>query len=219
MASLEARSGAPLPLGDVIYQIRRLDPWSLNRAVRYAAFYVRAEEASEDLVNAVDVNGRLVRVRFLSRAQRNRRARRLGFLAAVSSLAALAVSGSLTSALAVRRETTAQLDAVEKIASAKYRAAKAYDRERLLFQSLEKAGVSHQQLSDVLADLDWASRSKAPDARIEALHWDHGHFAVEVRGDGPPFLPGRAMTKDAKPLRARTWLWGVASRSGPDVAR
>ena len=41
VAMLEVRSGAPLPLGEVIYQLRRLDPWFVGRSARYAAFYVR----------------------------------------------------------------------------------------------------------------------------------------------------------------------------------
>lgn len=209
VAALEARSGAPLALAGVIWQVRRLEAWSPNRTARYAAFYVRAEEAGEDLQHTVEVNGRSMRVWFLSNAERNRRARRLGLLAAVTCGAALAVSGAVSSALAVREETAERLDAVGKIASAKYRMARDADRQRLMAQSLQAAGVSGLALDNVLADLAWASGAKSPDAHIEAFHWDHGHIAVEVRGDVPPFLSGRVMVKADKPLRPRVWLWGV----------
>jgi hypothetical protein len=214
VAALEAKSGAPLPLVGVIYQIRRLDPWSPKRAARYAAFYVRASEAGEDLTSTVEVNGRPMRVRFLSKVERNRRARRLGLLAAVTGGMALAVSGAVTSAFAVREETAARLDAVEKIAAAKHRIARTAERERRMAEALDAAGVTHLKLSDAVADLAWASGAKMPAVRIEAFHWDHGHVAVEVRGEGAPFGPGRGLVKANKPLRPGVWLWGVEPQTG-----
>ncbi len=219
VAVLEARSGAPLPLGEVIYQLRRLDPWFVGRAARYAAFYVRAQEGG-DLQSTVEVNGRPMRVRFLSVAARNRRARSLAVLAGVTGGLALVVSAAVTTALTTRAETAERLDAIAQIAAAKARAATTLERRRLTGQALDAAGVRSLSLSAVLGDLDWASTAQAPGARIEAFHWDHGHIAVEARGDTPPFMPGaRTAVRAGKPLRPRVWLWGVeparAARTSP----
>lgn len=209
VALLEARSGAPLPLGEVIYQLRRLDPWFMGRAARYAAFYVRAQEGS-DLQSTVEVNGRPMRVRFLSTAARNHRARSLAVLAGVTGGLALVVSAAVTTALTTRAETAGRLDAVAQIAVAKTRAAKSLERQRLMGQALDEAGVRNLSLNAALADLAWAAGARTPGARLDALHWDHGHMAVEARGDEPPFISGeRTVIRADKPLRPRVWLWGV----------
>jgi hypothetical protein len=215
VAALEARSGAPLPLADVVYQLRRLDPWFLGRAARYAAFYIRAQDGG-DVQSTVEVAGRQIRVHFLSNAQRNRRARSLAVLAAGTAGLALVVSGAATSALNTRSETQERLDTIEQIAAAKLRAVTLQERQRIQGKALDAAGMRHLGLNDVLDDLAWASAAKNPVAHIDALHWDHGHMAVEVRGDSPPFIAGvRPMVKADKPLRPRVWLWGVEPAPSP----
>jgi hypothetical protein len=206
-----------LPLTEVVYQLRRLDPWFLGRVARYAAFYVRARDGGGDFQTMVEVHGRPMRVRFMSAAQRSRHVRRLALLAAATGSLALVVSAAVTSALNTRAETAERLAAVEQMAAAKLRVAKAQDRRRRTEQALDAAGLRRLGLSAVLGDLAWASSAKVPAARIVAFHWDHGHLAVEARGDGAPFVPGRrSVVRAQKPLRAGVWLWGVepAARSG-----
>jgi hypothetical protein len=197
-------------LAEVTYQLRRLEPWAMGRPARFAAFYVRTEEAGKSLERTLQVNGRPVRVRFLSTAERNRRARRLGLVALAAGSLALVTSGAITSALAVRQETATRIDTLGQIATARHKAMREAERQRLIAQSLDAEGVKNLKLSNVLADLAWASAAKAPEARIEAVHWDHGHMAFEVRGDGAPFLASdRTVIKASKPVRPRVWLWGV----------
>jgi hypothetical protein len=168
------------------------------------------QEAGTSLQSTVEVDGRPMRVSFLSSAERNRRARRLALIALAAGSVALVTSGAVTAALTVRQETAARLDALGQIAAARHKAMREAERQRLVSQSLDAAGVKSLKLSNVLDDLAWASAAKTSNARIEALHWDHGHMALEVRGDARPFLSSdRTIIKAPKPLRPRVWLWGV----------
>jgi hypothetical protein len=209
-AALEARVGAPLPLADVVYQLHRLDTWSLGRPARYAACYVRAQEAGDDFETTVSVDGRSVRVRFLSMDVRARQAKRVGVIAAVAGLTALLVVAGLTSALSVRAETADRLANAEMLSAR--RLAKARAEAQLVAQTrlLDAAGVRHRGIGDLLEDIAWASSAKAPEAHIDSLHWERGYMAVEVRGDGPAFAqPDRAVLKADKQARPGVWLWGV----------
>jgi len=54
------------------------------------------------------------------------------------------------------------------------------------------------------------SAARTPDARIEALHWDHGLLAVEARGEYPPIAgSGPPPERSSKPVRPGVWLWGL----------
>jgi hypothetical protein len=220
IAALEARVGAPLPLSEVLYQLRRLDPWLLGRPARYAAFYIRAREAGADFQSSVDVAGRQMQVRFLSSSERNKRTRGFVALLILVSCLSVLVSSAITAALTVRGETSERLAAAEQLAAVRERAAKAQERLRLQARVLDAAGLRHLELKNFIDDLAWASGAKAPGAHIDAFHWDHGRIAVEVRGEQPPFLQsGRALLRADKPLRPGLWLWGVESASHSQPAR
>jgi hypothetical protein len=210
VANLEARSGAPLPLTEVVYQLQRLAPWSVGRSARYAAFYVHSRDAVKPFQSTVDVDGRPVRVNFAPPEDARRRVMGLAALASVTAGVALAVSAAVSTAWSVRTETESRLDTLAKVAAAKTRTARELDRQRKLARSLAAEGVGGLQLDVVLADLDWAARARAPDAAIRGFHWDHGHMAVEVRGDGSPFIVNdRTIVRTDKPISGHDWLWGV----------
>ncbi len=219
VAELEARSGAPLPLTEVLYQVRRLDPWLTRREARYAAFYIRSSEDKGPIESTVEVQGRRLRVRFTSSIERGHSAKRLAVLAAGAAIMGLVASAAITSVLNTRGETSDRLTALTPIATAKLRAARTLERQRLTTTALDGEGVRHLTVNDVLADLSWASNAAAPAARIEAFHWDQGQIAVEVRGEDAPFQGGgRTAVKAARPLRPQVWLWGVeplGSRASP----
>ena len=210
VADLEARSGAPLPLSEVLYHVRRLDPWLIGREARYAAIYIRSSDDKAPVEAAVEVQGRRLKVRFVSNFERGRSAKRLAILAGATAGIAMLASGAITSAVNTRADTIDRLAALAPVAGAKLRSARALERERLTRDALDGEGVRHLTVSDVLGDMAWASSAAAPEVRIEAFHWDRGHIAVEVRGDGAPFQgSGRVAVKAAKPLRPQVWLWGV----------
>jgi hypothetical protein len=210
-AGLEARVGAPLPLGEVIYRLRRLDNWSPGKPGRYVALYLRARDLGDGLETVVPVDGRSVRVRFHSKAEQRRLARRTAVMASGAVLVCFLVASAVASALAVHGTASDRLTAAEQTATARLHEARLNERLKAQTRILNTLSAKGATVGDYLKDLAWATAAKAPDAHIDALHWQHGYMGVEVRGDMPPFVAqDRAIIKSDKPVRTGVWLWGVA---------
>jgi hypothetical protein len=219
-ANLDARHGAPLPLGEVAMQLRRIEAWRPGQAARYAAFYVRRGEVRGRLETTVEVGGQPERVTFLGPGEQQRLARRFAFTAVAAFVVVAVIALSVVHAVLSRDQAEAQLQAAEAAASVKLRQARAIRTLRAQSEALDAADRG-ERIDTVLADLAWASSAKAPEARIEAWRWQDGLMAVEVRGDASPFTTtDRLIQKAPKPLRKRVWLWGVgpAPRTGPVAA-
>lgn len=220
-ASLDARHGAPLPLGEVVMQLRRLETWRPGQAAQYAAFYVRRGEVRERLDAEVQVAGQLQHVTFLAPGEQRRLARRLAFTALGAFVIVAVIALSLVNAVLSRERAEAQLQAAEAAATVKLRQARAVRILRAQSEALDAADRG-ERLDKVLADLAWASTARAPEARIETWRWQGGLMAVEARGDAAPFVAtDRLIQKAPKPLRKRVWLWGVgpAPRAAPVSAQ
>jgi hypothetical protein len=211
-AELEARLGAPARLSEVAYRLQRLDPWRPGKPVRYAAVYARAEEARQGLVAAASVGDREITVRFTPPAERARQARTAALLA-LAAAAAVVVVAALAGTVAARRaDLAAALDEVQTRSAAKLREAARLTGSKREAVLLGDARLQGRRLQDVVADLDWAARAKAPDAHIEAFHWDHGFLAVEADGQAPPFATtDHPLQRSRTPIRPGVWLWGVSS--------
>ncbi len=211
-AALEARLGAPARLSEVAYRLQRLDSWRPGKAVRYAAVYVRAEEARQGLVATTQIGDEEITVRFTPPAERARRLRSAALvgLACAGGVAFLTV---IAGTVAARRgEIADALETTQAVSAAKLREVGALRRLKRQAVALDAAGLRGQRLIDVVAGLAWASRSKAPGAHIEAFHWDHGFMAVEADGDTPPFDgTEQPMQRSSAPVRPGVWLWGVSS--------
>jgi hypothetical protein len=222
-AELDARLGAPLPLADVVYRLRRLEPWRPGRAARFTAFYVRAAEIGDAFVTHVTVDGQAVEVRFLSAAAQSRRMRAASLLL-LGVVATVALCGAMVGvAIASRAQAKAQLEQAERLSSTRLRQARKIQRLKAQTVALNAVTGQNQQLEDVIRDLIWTSRAKAPLARVEAWHWDRGYVAVEARGEGEPLLAsGRELRRADRPVRRDVWLWGVGAGrpdGGPGTAR
>jgi len=213
-AGLEARVGAPLPIAHVVYQLKRLEPWSAGKSGRYAVAYVRADEVKGQLRATGEVDGRHVPFVFLSPREQERRLRSLLFVAVATGLAtALLVIGAGT-ALRTRAQDETSLADLERTVAVRGRDVKTQQLGRQEARALDEEGVSRRRMNDFLNDLAWASNAKAPDARVQALHWDRGYLGVEARGDAAPFLEtGRHVERAPKPVKRGVWLWGVSPGS------
>lgn len=219
-AGLEARLGAPIPLGGVTYQLRRLDTWAPGASARFAAFYVRSEEVHGQLTTFAEVDGRSVQVVFSSAAELRRRARRLAIMAGAAALVLVLLAAPALWALKARADAETRLTGMEQTVAAKMRQANNLRSLKRQARILDAAHARGRGLSDVVADLAMVSTAKAPGARIQAFHWDKRYIAVEARGDGEPFARlGRLVRKSDRPSRSGVWLWVIAPADGEPLAR
>lgn len=219
-ARLEARMGAPIPLDGVVYELMRLAAWRSREAGRFAAFYVRSQEVRGRLTTEVEVDGRPIRVSFLSPAEQAHARRRAGVLAGALAAAALVVLGALFLALQTHAAASSRLEALEARSGAELHQARKLAQLKDQARALDQAHMRGRSLTQALDDLALASAAKAPDARIQGFHWDRGYAAVEVRGDSAPLagLQDR-LQKSARPLRPGVWLWVLAPASSSAAQR
>lgn len=213
-AGLEARMGAPLPLHGVAYQVRRLEGWAPGHPARFAAFYVRAAEVGDALAAEIEVDGRMLSVRFSSDAARRRRARALAAISGAAGGVALALAIALVFALGLRAQADARLESLEQRAAARLSQAQKLNELKRQTAALDQAQARSRGLDQVLDDLALVSAAKTPGAHIQAFHWDRGYAAVEVRGEAAPFTSlDRGAQRAAHELRPGVWLWGLAPAS------
>lgn len=212
-ADLEARHGAPLPIADLLFRVRRLAKWAPGRPGRFAVFYIRAQEFREPFETEVDVDGQPVKVAFGASAGQLEQIKQIGLAVGVLVAVGAILGGGFMLALTARAELNTQIEALEMQSQQRLRAAQAYQKQKDLAQSLEVAVGRSGRMRDVVADLAWVATSKAPEARIIAVHWERGVLAVEARGEVAPFAaPDRRVERLEKPLRPGVWLWGVSHR-------
>jgi hypothetical protein len=219
-ARLEARHGAPLPMAELAFQLRRIEGWRPGVPGRYAAFYVLARDLFGRLTTTVEMDGRDLEITFLSADLQRQRVRTLASVGIASGIAALLLVVSVGTALMRRAEAEARLSALETRADGKLRAVRARERLKEQARALDTQLDRGSRVGDVLGAIAWASSAKTPDAHIEAFHWEPGLFAVEVRGAQIPFevAPDRTLRKSATPIRRGVWLWGVTPRSAAPSA-
>jgi len=209
-ASLEARSGAPLPLDQLALTVKRLGPWRRGVPGRFAAVYVRRDEVGERLEVPVHLDGAEASVSFLSPAEQRRRYGGLMAVVIAAAAATFMIAVGAGMALDRRAATEAELQRLEQQANTKAvqvrrGAALAAQNRAIAIEQLDGRSVG-----DLLADLDWLSAAKAPDARVRAVHWDHGYLALEAKGDASPLLPSnREVRRAERPVEQGVWLWGV----------
>lgn len=213
-AELDARLSSPLPAGDVVYQLRRLDAWCPGAPARFAAFYVMARDVDGRLETHAQVDGKDVRVVFESAEVTAQRARRLGAAALAVGAIIVVVVLAVGLALGRRAELEGKLAAAEQTADVKLHGATAKAILKAQDQALRNWRDKGVPMSDIIADLGWVSSAKAGEARIEGVHWDHGLLAVEAAGVNPPLVvfADRHLRRSAKPLRPGVFLWAVEQR-------
>lgn len=215
MADLEARSTAPLPLGELRYRVRRLETWRPGRPARFTAFYVRASEVGDRLTASAQVDGRPVSIEFLSGGARERQVRAIAMLAIPAGAAVVVVLAVLSAALAARSDATQSLAVAQAVGHRDLSQARHLAHLRDRAKALDQLGLRDQTVQAMAGDLAWLSHVRSTAAHIDAVHWQPGAIALEVRGDTPPFVSDAVhAVKSDKPLRTGVWLWGVV-RAAP----
>lgn len=219
-AQLEARHGAPLPISEVMFRLRRLGGWGLGRPGRFAVFYIRSREFKAPFETVVDVDGEPLKVAFGAAAEQLRRAGSGVIWVVLGGLtAALLVLGPVL-ALNARREADERVAMLETALAAKAALGAEVQRKRENARALRAAVGKTAPVGEVLADIAWATSAKSDDARIVAIHWDHGYLAAEARGKAAPFrLESGELERSDAPVRPGVWLWGVRppGQAGPAV--
>ncbi|PXA95305.1 hypothetical protein DMC25_00950 [Caulobacter sp. D4A] len=219
-AEIEARHATPLPLGDVVSQVRRLEAWRPSRPSRFAAFYVRRGQIGERLESDVLLSGERHRVVFVSPVQRRRR---FQLLAGAGVAAALLVFGAVLAAVSAKQTGDAaeqRLAVLEAKAAADLRRAQIVRRQRKLSEAIEDRDRG-PGFEAPLSDLAWCARNKRPEARVLAWHWEPGLTAVESRGQDTPFVVSdRPVQRSSAAVRRGVWLWGLgaAGQATPTAA-
>lgn len=209
-AALEARLNAPLPISELAWQIKRLQPWRPGAPGRYVAIYARREDVRDGLTAVADVDGRSIPVQFPSPGKRREQVRRLAVVGTGAGLAAFLLVSSVISVLAVRARATAQLESLEQTTARRLEQTRVQKALQAQAQAVAAAGLTGRRASGVLSDLAWAVRNKTPDAGIEGFLWEGSLFAVEVRGETSPFQAAdRRVERSASSVRPGVWLWGV----------
>lgn len=210
MADLEARQSAPLPLADVAYRLKRLGFWD-GGAARFAAFYVRAADFTESFVTELQVDGDTVTLRMAHPAEARRRSAQVATWGLAGAVFLILAAAGLATAGAQRERLTQTLDAAEQQASSRLRQAQAIHRRTREATLLEAAARQDVGVDTVMADLNWAAANRAPDARIQAFHWQGGALALEALGPNPPIEAfERPLLRSAKPIRSGVWAWAAA---------
>lgn len=206
---LEARQSAPLPIAEVAYQLRRLGVWD-GRASRFAAFYVRASDFTESFVSDLQVDGETLRLRMTHPADERRRSKIVGIVGGTAAVLLAVLTVSIVSAASQRTRLSETLDAAERQAGGRLRAAQGLNRRWRQATALEAASRGDFPVNRLIADLNWASANRTPGTRIDAFHWQQGVLAVESAGAAPPIEAwDRTLIRSSKPVRPGVWAWAA----------
>ena len=209
-AELEARMGAPAPISELRYRIVRLEPWTFGQSGRYAALYVRSADMVEGLQVEAEVDGRTVKAVFASPEVQARQMRSRVIYLVGALVISLVVAGALISALAVRADREERLDALEQRTGRVDAQIARLARDKSDARLLQASALGSGRLSEALTDLDWAGKTKAPEAHLQSLHWERGLMTLTTRGPAPPFTASdREVRKAERPVGKWLWLWGV----------
>jgi len=218
-ALLEARLGAPLPIAELKFKLKRLESWRPNRAGKFAAFYMRSAEYRGPFETVVGVEGASITVEFGRTSRQLERARTVGTAAVMAAVILALVIAAVTGAVSARRDAAALVDRGEAMAAARGRALTAFNRREAQIAEAKALQKGRVRVSELVSDLEWASANRASDARIVAVHLYQGLFAVEARGSNSPMTSqARPLTRPDRPVRDDVWLWALAPAGGAGAA-
>lgn len=213
-ADLEARLGAPLPIAELKYRLRRLDAWAPGRPGKFAAFYLKAVDYRAPFETVLQVEGAAVTVAFGANTRRLTQARTGLIAVGAGAAAVLLIIAGVGSAFSARSDARALADRAERLTVARTRTLDAFRHRQASLSAAHALAKGRTTVSELVTDLDWAGAGREADARILAAHMYQGLFAVEARGPRSPFTStDRAVTRSGRPVHDDVWLWAVGPAS------
>lgn len=204
-ARLEARNASPVA-GEVSIEVRREGGWRPGQPGRFRATYARAGDLAGLATAPTEQAPSPLALRDAETGAWTPFARGLGVV--VLALAPLLMAATGAGWSAARRE--AALGGAESMVQQKFvelgRAAGTARTSRLV----ESENLGGRTLDAFLADLAWASRSKAPEAEIRRVLWNGDILLVDAAGAASPFAHAdRVVAREAQGSAAGISRWRV----------
>lgn len=210
-AELSARLQTPLPADVVTWKLRRLTPWRPGAVARFLAAYVRRADVGGGLSVTQAFEGQPYAFEFLPPGQREAMVRQFTLAAAAAGVAVLVAALAVVGAVQARGEAQRQLSSLELTLERRARQAASQAELDRRDQALAAGGLEAQRPARMLADLAWVAQSRADPVRLEAVLWEPGLTAIEVRGDEEPFqATDRKVQRASRPVRPGVALWGIS---------
>jgi len=212
-ARLEARHGAPLPVADLHWSLRRLDRWRAGAEGRFAvAYMLRSAVAAPPGPTIVEIEGAPVRFSFGPPL----RLPPIQPLPLVVIVGALALSGFCGwEAWRARVEKEAQLSRLEDVAQRAERLARRQRQAVSDARAVERAGLQGRSFADLTEDLTWLGANREAGSVVQGVVWTPEGLEARLAGDGRPVVHDeRAIA--AIPGEQRAWRIG---RAPPPVVR
>ena len=214
MAELEARLGAPAPIEQLVYRVRRTSPW---RARDHGQFEV--EYAHAPLGGAPPrrlLFGTIPLPSSSSSESRQAELRSAAIIVALIAAALILPIAAVTQTVSIRGARSAAILDLEQHADVVERRAKFAARRAAEAKRFDRLQVRELSPAQVLQDLNWVSVHKLPGVTISGVHWAHGIAALETSSAASPVDSTEHATERApRPLRPGVWLWGVATSAKP----
>lgn len=214
-ARLEAQHTSPLSGDDVTVIVRRLSGWAWNEPGKFVAIYLRGVDLREGLKFQVEAQGQTLNIDMPSRASKIAQSRDRAMILAFGGVILVGLIGMGSLALHRRAAEADQLTRLEARMERQAHQAERSRRAHADALALEDLGVRNRTIDQAITDLKTLSLQRDPNARIDAFYWNHGYWAVEVRGATPPVTDATVpLRKATKPVRKGVWLWVSAKEDG-----
>lgn len=215
-ARLDAAHGAPLAGDEVVFALRRLDPWRPRTSARYGVAYRRCLGADVSETVEARLEGRSVRFRFGGPIARPREPRVLIVTAAMTLLAGLALMGGGFKAREVRAAKTETLERLEANALIGVRQDRRRRQTIAELALVRRADGAGRDFADLAGDLWWLGQVRDPAVKIQTVLWSRGALIVTGSGGDSPV---RSAERPVERLQASAGqgVWRIGPPAAPVV--
>lgn len=188
-AQMSAELAAPLPAGQSVQYLRRLDRWTPGRPARFAVGYMRAAEGTGERTRTLMVEGRLVR--FVFQDPNTKRLHRRTWLANACLAAGAALSLVAVGWTWNQRHDAAikSLDVRAHQANLTLRAQRLRAQEGRNLALMQPAGLLGRSGSKVAADLAWLDAVRDRRTSLTTVAWTDRTLVVSTTSSRAP-APG-----------------------------